>query len=92
MKQVNFVPQGNKVLILPNPVEEITKAGIIIPDTAKKKAFVGTVVSTGEGMKDFPMSVKVGDKVVYGNRYVDLTLDDVEYLLIPEHEIIGILG
>lgn len=89
--QVNFVPQGNKVLVLPDPVESKTKAGIIIPDTAKRKAFIGTVVSMGEGMKEFPTTVKVGDRVVYGNRSVELTLDDVEYLLVPEHEIIGIV-
>lgn len=89
--QVNFVPQGNKVLVLPDPVESKTKAGIIIPDTAKRKAFIGTVVSMGEGMKEFPTTVKLGDRVVYGNRSVELTLDDIEYLLVPEHEIIGIL-
>lgn len=89
--QVNFVPQGNKVLILPDPVESKTKAGIIIPDTARRKAFIGTVVSIGEGMQDFPTTVKLGDRVVYGNRSVELTLDEVEYLLVPEHEIIGII-
>jgi len=88
---MNFVPQGNKVLIQPDPVESKTKAGIIIPDTAKRKAFIGTVVSIGDGMKDFPNTLKVGDRVVYGNRYVELNLEDTEYLLIPEHEIIGII-
>lgn len=90
MNQVNFTPQGNNVLVLPDAVESTTKAGIIIPDTAKRKAFVGTVVSIGEGIKEYPLTVKVGDKVVYGNRYVELNLQDTDYLLIPEHEIIGI--
>lgn len=91
MTEVKFTPQGNKVLVLPNPTEDKTKAGIIIPDTAKKKAFIGTVVSTGEGLKDYPMTVKKGDKVLYGNSYVEIKLDDVDYLLMYEHDIIGTL-
>lgn len=90
--ETNFVPQGNKVLVLPNPTEEKTKSGIIIPDTARKKAFVGKVVSTGEGYKEYPMTVKKGDTVLYSNNYVEIKLDDVEYLLMNEQDIIGICG
>ena len=90
-QKVGFIPNGNKVLVLPHPTEEKTKAGIIIPDTAKKKALMGTVVAVGDGIKEFPATVKEGDVVCYSNRYVEITVDEVEYFLIPEHEIIGIL-
>ena len=66
MKKVNLKPLADRVLIEPAQAEEKTVGGIIIPDTAKEKPQKGTVVAVGNGKKDEPMTVKVGDTVLYG--------------------------
>ena len=63
---VNFKPLADRVLVEPAPAEQKTASGIIIPDTAKEKPLRGTVVAAGSGKKDEPMSVKVGDSILYG--------------------------
>lgn len=88
--KINFVPSGSKVLVLPQPAEEKTQNGIIIPDTARRRANRGTVMAIGEGLKEFPTNLKVGDEVVYGNNFVEMKLDDVDYLIMNEYEILGI--
>ncbi|MDE5954358.1 MAG: co-chaperone GroES, partial [Duncaniella sp.] len=54
---MNIKPLADRVLISPTPAEEVTAAGIIIPDTAKEKPLRGTVVATGNGTKDEEMVV-----------------------------------
>ena len=63
---MNIRPLADRVLILPAPAEEKTIGGIIIPDTAKEKPLQGEVVAAGNGTKDEEMTLKVGDKVLYG--------------------------
>ena len=63
---VNVKPLADRVLVEPLAAEQKTAGGIIIPDTAKEKPQKGTVVAVGEGKKDEPMTVKVGDTVLYG--------------------------
>jgi len=95
---VKIKPLGDRVLIQPSKEEEVRKSGIIIPDTAKEKPVEGSVVAVGPGrVKDDgniqPMSVKVGDKVIYG-KYAgtEIKYDDVEYLLLREDDILGVIA
>ena len=66
MAKVKIKPLADRVLIEPALAEQKTAAGIIIPDTAKEKPQKGKVVAVGAGKKDEPMTVKVGDNVLYG--------------------------
>jgi chaperonin GroES len=90
---VNFRPLADRVLIEPTKAETKTASGIIIPDTAKEKPQEGTVVAVGNGNVDEPMTVKVGDKVLYG-KYAgsELKIDNIDYLIAKESDILGILG
>lgn len=90
---VNFKPLSDRVLIEPTAAETKTASGIIIPDNAKEKPQEGLVVAVGNGKVDEPMTVKVGDKVLYG-KYSgsELKIDGKEYLIAKEADILGILG
>ena len=84
---------ADRVLIEPTAAETTTASGIIIPDTAKEKPQEGTVVAVGPGKKDEPMSVSVGDKVLYGKYSgTELKLDGKEYLIVKEADLFGIVG
>ncbi|MCC2590686.1 co-chaperone GroES [Chryseobacterium sp. MFBS3-17] len=90
---VNFKPLADRVLIEPTAAETTTASGIIIPDTAKEKPQEGTVVAVGTGKKDEPMTVKVGDKVLYG-KYSgsELKLEGRDFLIVKEADLLGIIG
>ena len=92
MSKVKIKPLADRVLVEPAPAEEKTAAGIIIPDTAKEKPQKGTVVAVGPGKKDEPMTVKVGDNVLYG-KYAgtELTIDGINYLIMRESDIVAIV-
>jgi len=66
MAKIKIKPLADRVLIEPAAAEEKTAGGIIIPDTAKEKPQKGTVVAVGPGKKDEPVTVKIGDVVLYG--------------------------
>ena len=88
---VNFKPLADRVLIEPAPAEVKTASGIIIPDTAKGKPLKGTVIAAGEGKKDEPMTVKVGDSVLYGQYSgTEIKLNGKTYLIMRESDIYGI--
>ncbi|MCS6789909.1 MAG: co-chaperone GroES [Bacteroidia bacterium] len=90
---INIKPLADRVVVEPAPAEEKTAGGIIIPDTAREKPQKGTVVAVGTGKKDEPLTVKVGDKVLYG-KYAgtELTIDGKEYLIMRESDIYAIIG
>ena len=92
MKKVK--PLNDKVLIEPLEAEDKSKGGIIIPDNAKEKPVIGKIVAvgpgrqTGDGKKRVPMSVKTGDKVLYGKYSgTEVKIEDKEYLLVGEEDI-----
>jgi chaperonin GroES len=88
-----FKPLADRVLIEPAPAEQVTASGIIIPDTAKEKPLRGTVIAAGNGKKDEPMTVKVGDSVIYGQYSgTEFKLDGTTYLIMKESDIYGIIG
>ncbi|MCS6968467.1 MAG: co-chaperone GroES [Cytophagales bacterium] len=92
MAELKIKPLADRVVVEPAPAEERTASGIIIPDTAKEKPQRGTVVAVGTGKKDEPMTVKVGDAVLYG-KYAgtEITIDGKEYLIMRESDIFAIL-
>ena len=63
MSKINIKPLGDRVVLKPLEAETTTASGLIIPDSAKEKQQKGTVVAVGNGTKDEPMTVKVGDIV-----------------------------
>ena len=89
---ITIKPLADRVLVLPAEAETVTKGGIIIPDTAKEKPQKGTVVAAGPGKKDEPVTVKVGDSVLYG-KYAgtEISVDGKEYLIMRESDIFAIL-
>jgi len=90
-KKVNFVPQGDRVLVEVAEAEEKTAGGIIIPDSAKEKPQKGVVVAVGTGKKkDEPMTVKVGDKVLYGKYSgTEITIEGKEYQIMRQDDLLG---
>lgn len=89
---VNVKPLADRVLVEAAPAEEKTAFGIIIPDTAKEKPQKGTVVAVGPGKKDEPLTVKVGDTVLYGKYSgTELTVEGTEYLIMRESDIYAII-
>ena len=92
MAKLKITPLADRVLVEPAQAEEKTAAGIIIPDTAKEKPQKGTVVAVGSGKKDEPMTVKIGDVVLYG-KYAgtEITVDGSTYLIMRESDIVAII-
>jgi chaperonin GroES len=92
MSEVKVKPLADRVLVQAAPAEEKTAFGIIIPDTAKEKPQRGTVVAAGPGKKDEPITVKVGDTILYG-KYAgtEITVDGQEYLIMRESDIFAII-
>ena len=85
---VNINPLADRVVVEPAPAEEKTSSGIIIPDTAKEKPQKGKVVAVGPGKKDEPVTLKVGDNVLYGKfSGTEVTIDGNEYLIMREADI-----
>ena len=64
--KIGIKPLADRVVVEVSAAEEKTASGIIIPDTAKEKPQQGLIVAVGNGKKDEPLTVKVGDKVLYG--------------------------
>ena len=89
---LNIRPLADRVLIEPLEAETTTASGIIIPDNAKEKPQKGTVVAAGAGTKDEPVTVKVGDSVLYG-KYAgtELKLEGKDYLIMRESDILAIV-
>lgn len=78
----------DRVLVEPAQAEEKTAGGIIIPDTAKEKPQKGTVVAVGKGKKDEPMTLKEGDKVLYGKYSgTEVIIEGKTYLIMREDDI-----
>ncbi|KAA9346102.1 co-chaperone GroES [Adhaeribacter soli] len=89
---INMKPLADRVIVAPAAAEEKTKSGIIIPDTAKEKPQRGEIVAVGSGKKDEPLTVKVGDQVLYG-KYAgtEINIDGQDYLIMKEADIFAIV-
>ncbi|UXP31806.1 co-chaperone GroES [Reichenbachiella agarivorans] len=92
MSKVNFKPNEDRILVEPAAAEEKTASGIFIPDTAKEKPQEGVVVAVGEGTSEKPVTVKVGDKVLYGKYSgTEISLQGGEYLIMRNSDVFGTL-
>ena len=90
-------PLGDRVVVKPTAREEMTKSGIVLPDTAKEKPQEGSILAVGPGRilddgKREAMDVKVGQKVLYG-KYAgtEFKLDDDELLIVSQKDILAIV-
>ena len=85
-------PINDRVVVRPAAADEMTKGGIIIPDTAKEKPQRGEVVAVGPGKEGNAMTVKEGDTVLYG-KYAgqELNYEGVDYLIMREDDILVII-
>jgi chaperonin GroES len=94
---MKFRPLHDRVVVKRVAEEEKTKGGIIIPDTAKEKPMEGEIVAVGPGGRDekgalVPLDVKAGDRILFGKwSGTEIKLDGVEYLIMKESDIMGIL-
>lgn len=88
----NVKPIADRVLVEPDAAETKTASGIIIPDTAKEKPQRGTVIAVGAGKKDEPMTVKSGDKILYGKYSgTEISVDGKDYLIMRESDIYAVI-
>ena len=89
-------PLGDRVLVKALEAKEVKKGGIIIPDTAKEKPQEGEVIAVGPGKTDdngkkIAMDVKVGDRILFGKYSgTEVKINDVEYLIMHQDDIMGI--
>ena len=95
---VSIKPLDDRVLVRPLDVEQTTKSGLVIPDTAKEKPQEGEVLAVGAGKWDdagskrIPLDVAVGDKVLY-SKYggTEVKYDDEEYLILSARDILAVI-
>lgn len=89
---LNIKPLADRVLVEPMEAETKKPSGIFIPETAKEKPQKGTVVAVGNGKKDEPLTVKIGDTILYG-KYggTELNLEGKDYLMMRESDILAII-
>ncbi|NIA31592.1 MAG: co-chaperone GroES [Actinobacteria bacterium] len=94
---LNLKPLADRVVVEPLEADDVSTGGIILPDTAKEKPQQGTVVAVGPGKHSdagtlVEMSVKIGDKVLYGKfSGTEVTVDGNDYLIMRENDILAIL-
>jgi len=85
-------PLADRVLVEPAAAETKTASGIIIPDTAQEKPQKGKIVAVGPGTKDNPITLKVGDNILYGKYSgTELKHEDDDYLIMRESDILAII-
>ncbi|MFA6221552.1 MAG: co-chaperone GroES [Desulfomonilaceae bacterium] len=94
---MKFRPLYDRVLVERVESEEVTKGGIILPDTAKEKPQQGKIIAVGKGKKGddgkiIPLELKAGDTVLFG-KYSgsEIKVEGVEYLIMREDDILGIV-
>jgi chaperonin GroES len=94
---MKLVPLNDRIIVKRTEEEQVTKGGIIIPDTAKEKPQEGKVIAIGKGKttedgKVIPLDVKVGDKILFG-KYggTEIKIEGEELLIMREEDILGII-
>ena len=92
MKKKKLTPLADKVIVQQAEAETKTASGIIIPDTAQEKPQKGNIVAVGKGTKENPITVKVGDLVLYG-KYAgtEFKFEGEDFLIMKESDILAII-
>ena len=95
--KVNIKPLADRVVVRPLEETEEMRGGLYIPDTAKEKPQQGEIVAVGAGRiekgEKVPMELEVGQKVLYGKYSgTEVTLDDVQYLIVKESDVLAVIG
>jgi chaperonin GroES len=91
-------PLGDRVVVKRSEEKEKTKGGILLPDTAKERPQEGKIVAIGEGRKTdegkvVPLTLKVGDTILYGKYSgTEITVDEEEYLIMREDDVLAVIG
>ncbi len=92
----NLKPLGDRVVVKQEPSEEKTQSGIVLPETAKEKPQMGTVIAVGTGRvfdngQRVPLEVKIGDRVIYA-KYggTEVKIDNEEYIILQERDILAV--
>ncbi len=96
---MNWKPLDDRIVVKPNEAEQTTASGLVIPDTAKEKPQQGTVLAVGPGRwsdsegKHFPLSIKVGDVVLY-SKYggTEVTDSGDDLLILTSRDVLAIVG
>ena len=92
MNKLKIQPLSDRVVVEAANAETKTSSGIIIPDTAQEKPQEGVVVAVGNGKKDEPMTVKNGDRILYGKYSgTEIKFNEKEYLIMKESDILAII-
>ena len=96
MAKTKLTPLGDRVVVKPEPGEEKTRSGIVLPESAKEKPSEGTVVAVGTGRildngQKVTLEIKVGDKIIY-SKYggTEIKLDDEEFIILQERDILAV--
>jgi|688.fasta_scaffold164831_2 chaperonin GroES len=97
--ETNIKPLRDKVLVRPKPVEEVSKGGIIIPETAKDTPVEGTVIAVGSGIINregelILLDVEVGDNILYkknGSTITEIEQGGEKYLIMSEYDILAVI-
>lgn len=93
MSKIKITPLADRVLLEPMLAKMTTRGGIIIPDTAKEKPQEGKVIAVGKGTPDEPVTLKVGDLVLYGKYSgTEITIDGKDYLIMKESDVFAVLN
>lgn len=94
----NLKPLGDRIVVLPADRETVTASGIVLPDTAKEKPQEGTVIAVGPGKlldtgERVPPEIEKGARVLY-SKYsgTEFKLDDKEYLILSERDVLAVIG
>jgi len=91
-KKISITPLHDRVVVKAAEPETKSSGGIIIPDTATEKPQQGIVMAVGAGKPEEPMTVKAGNKVLYG-KYAgtEITVDGADYLIMRESDILAVV-
>lgn len=84
-------PLGDRIIVRPVTEEEVTKSGIVLPDTVEKeKKEEGEIIAIGDGEKILKLGLKEGDKVIFG-KYSgeEVTIDDIEHKVLKEEDVLA---
>ena len=89
---MKLVPLGDRVVLEQLEAEETTKSGIVLPGQSKEKPQQAEVIAVGPGTEEVKMEVKKGDQVIY-SKYsgTDVKLDDTEYIIVKQSDILAIV-